>query len=137
MDVVLDANILFAALIRDNKSRSLLVSEKLTLYAPEFILEELEQHKGEILQKTLKPVEEFELVLAMFRRRIILMPLAGFVLFLDNAEEIAPDMKDVAYIALALKLKIPIWSNDKALREKQAKVTVYTTEEIINIIERP
>ena len=50
--------------------------------------------------------------------------------YVDEAEEISPDPDDVAYIALALKLKCGIWSQDKALKEKQNKVQVYSTEDL-------
>ncbi len=40
------------------------------------------------------------------------------------------DIKDAPFIALALKLKIPIWSNDKHFK-KQQKVVSYTTDEIM------
>ena len=43
MDVVIDANVLFAALIKEGASRRLLMSDMLTLYAPEFLLEEVEK----------------------------------------------------------------------------------------------
>ncbi|HIH22695.1 TPA: hypothetical protein HA238_03135 [Candidatus Micrarchaeota archaeon] len=47
------------------------------------------------------------------------------------AEKITPDPKDVPYIALALKLKIPIWSNDRDLKEKQDEVKVYNTKDLL------
>ena len=133
-----DANILFAALIRDNVSRRLLVSKKLVLYAPAFILEELEKYKDEIVQQTAKSAADFEAVMAMLRKRITLVPLKQLIQFLQKAEIIAPDEKDVAYIALALKLKVPIWSNDRALKQKQTAVTVCATEEILRLlVEQP
>ena len=75
MDIILDANILFAALIRQSKSRSLLVSDRLCLYAPEFVLEEMEKYQSEILRKTGKSEQEFEHVLNMLKRRISFIPL--------------------------------------------------------------
>lgn len=135
MKIIIDANILFAALIRDNKSRSLLVSENLKLYAPEFILDELEKYKSEILRKTGKSAEEFERVLAVLKRRLNTTSLPELTPFMKKAEDMAPDQKDVAYLALALKLKVPVWSNDKALKEKQATVKVYSTEEILSLVD--
>jgi predicted nucleic acid-binding protein len=43
MNLVIDANILFAALIKDNLTRQLLVSENIRLYAPEFIFNEVQK----------------------------------------------------------------------------------------------
>ena len=52
--------------------------------------------------------------------------------FISEAEKICKDAKDIAYFALALKLKCPIWSNDKKLRELN-KIRVYSTEELVKI----
>lgn len=50
-----------------------------------------------------------------------------------QAEEISPDKDDTLYIALAMKLKCPIWSNDKDLK-KQSEVKIYSTKDIIEIL---
>ncbi|MFH1211857.1 MAG: PIN domain-containing protein [Candidatus Woesearchaeota archaeon] len=47
MELVIDANILFAALIKDSTTSDLLF--KNTLYAPEFILEEFKKYKEELI----------------------------------------------------------------------------------------
>jgi predicted nucleic acid-binding protein len=44
-----------------------------------------------------------------------------------------PDKKDVEYLALALKEKVPLWSNDKELK-KQSYVMVLSTREILELI---
>jgi len=51
MYLIVDANILFAALIKQGKTDELLFVDHLHLFAPEFILIEFEKHKKEILQK--------------------------------------------------------------------------------------
>ena len=94
----------------------------------------MEKHGELILQKTGKSKEEFQRVLAVLRRRIAFVPLSEFVPFHDKAEQIAPDEKDVSYLALALKLRLPLWSNDKALKDKQKVVTIYSTDEILKIV---
>lgn len=86
MDIVMDANILFAALIRDNVSRNLLVSEELVLYAPDFILKEMEKYKEELVQKTEKSATDFEAVLALLKKRMTLVPLKDIIPFLQKAE---------------------------------------------------
>lgn len=130
MDVVIDANVLFAALIKEGVTRRLLISDMLTLYAPEFILEEVEKYEEFILQKTEKSKEELQRVLAVLRRRITFVRLSELVPFLDKAKQISPDEKDISYFALALRLSLPIWSNDAALKQKQHVVKVYSTKEV-------
>ncbi|MHA2473510.1 MAG: PIN domain-containing protein, partial [Promethearchaeota archaeon] len=45
MDLVVDANILFAALIKDNITSELLLKREFHLFAPEFIFEEFEKYR--------------------------------------------------------------------------------------------
>ncbi len=59
MDVVVDANVIFAILIKDSFSYHLLFSEKWRLFTPEFIFTEFEKHKEEILKKTERTTEDF------------------------------------------------------------------------------
>ena len=51
MYLVVDANILIAALIRDSTTRKLLLSEKFELVAPEFLAGEIDKHIAEISKK--------------------------------------------------------------------------------------
>lgn len=131
MDLIVDANILFAALIKNSFSHQLLFSGKLHLYTSEFIFRELEKHKDELLKKTSRTVEDFYRVLAIFERRVIIVPLEELVEFVQEAEKISPDPDDMIYFALALKLNCAIWSEDKKLK-KQDQVKVYNTTEILN-----
>ncbi len=132
MDLVVDANILFASLIKDNASYRLFFNEKLHLFAPEYIFSELEEHKAEILEKTEKTIEEFDNALDILKKRIILVPLEELREFIQKAELISPDPDDMAYFALALKIKCAIWSNDKKLKE-QNTIEVYHTHELVGI----
>ena len=52
---------------------------------------------------------------------------------MEKARKISPDEKDTVYLALALKLRCGLWSNDKDLKEKQNSVQVYSTEELIGM----
>ena len=131
MDLVVDANILFAALIKESVSYHLLFRDDLHLFSPEYILEEFEKHKLEILEKTESSLEEFKKVVDILRRRITLIPLEELAPYVHKAALISPDPKDVAYLALALKLHCPVWSNDKKLKEKQTIIPVYSTTELM------
>ena len=133
MDLVIDANILFAALIRRNINYNLIFLDDITLYAPEFIFAEIEKHKEEILRKSEQNEENFLKLVSILKRYIKFVPLNELKNFIKKAEEISPDTADTSYIALALKLNIPIWSNDKDLKEKQNIIKVYSTEELIKM----
>ena len=51
MKLVVDANILFASLIKDSLTAELLVSDKLNLYAPEFLFDEFIKYKQLYMRK--------------------------------------------------------------------------------------
>lgn len=129
MDLVVDANVLFAALLKNSFSYHLLVGRKHHLFTPECIFIELEKHKEEILNKTERTTEEFFRVIEILQRRITLIPLEELTLYVKEAEKITPDPDDMAYFALALKLNCALWSNDKELK-KQDVIKVYSTHEL-------
>lgn len=130
MDVILDANILFAALIKDDFTSGLLFNDRLRLFAPDFLISEFYGYEQLILMKTNRKPQDFAGVMDRIERRIVLLPMEELQPFIEDAKRISPDVKDVPYVAAALKLKIPIWSNDSALKQKQGAVNVYSTEEI-------
>ena len=128
MALVIDANILFAALIKESVTSDILFRHR--LYAPEFIFEEFKEYKEELKQKTQRTDEDFSQLLDLFERKVILIPKEEIDPFIKRAEKISPDQKDVLYIALALRLHASLWSNDKKLKEKQNEITVYTTTDL-------
>ena len=133
MDLVVDANILFSALIKNRFNYELLFNEKLHLFTPEYILLELENHKKEILNKAERSEEELNRIIEILKRKIVIVHLGELVHYVEEAERLTPDTDDMAYFALALKLKCAIWSNDKKLKN-QNKIKVYSTEDLAKLI---
>jgi len=130
MDLVIDANILFAVSIKSGKTEDLVFSECIHLFAPEFLFEEFEKYKEYILSKTKRPSEDFHRFLEILESKITIIPNDEFQEFVEYAKEICPDPNDLDYFALALKLNCPIWTNETRLG-KQSTVKVYTTKELI------
>ncbi len=130
MKFVVDANILFSALIKDGKTAEIMVNNLGSLYVPDFIFEEFHKHNKEILSKTKRTKEEFNSLFGLMKEAIIVVPKCKYEDVVVKAEEVSPDQDDAPYFALALKLQIPIWSNDKKLKE-QKHVRVYSTEELL------
>ena len=131
MDLVVDANILFASLIKKDMTSDILFDNNINLYAPEFIFSEFEKYKDYIKNKTERTDEEFNELMDLFERKVSLVPLEEIKPYLEEAEKLSLDPKDISYIALALKLNIPIWSNDKGLK-KQNKIKIYSTTDLIH-----
>ena len=131
MKLVVDANVLFAALIKEGSTAELLISDKLQLFAPEFLFTEFSKYEELILKKTHRSKKEFKQFLKLLKEQITVVPKKEITPFIDIAESISPDPKDTIYLALAFALKSNIWSNDKILKQDQEKITVYSTEELI------
>ncbi|MFW9970376.1 MAG: PIN domain-containing protein [Candidatus Odinarchaeota archaeon] len=131
MKLVVDANILFAALIKEGLTAELLISDKLQLFAPEFLFTEFAKYKELILKKTHRSHEKFNQFFDLLKEQITVIPKREIMPFIDKAEKISPDPKDIVYLALAFALKANIWSNDKKLKQGQEEVTVFSTEELI------
>jgi predicted nucleic acid-binding protein len=125
--LVVDANILFAALIKDSITAHLLVSDAFELYAPSYLLAELAKHEATILEKTHRSRKEFDLILDAYRERITFVDRTAYAPFLDVE---LPDPNDADYVALARFLDSPIWSNDAELKE-QGVVIVLSTRELL------
>lgn len=131
MRLVIDANILFSALIKDSTTRKLISEPKLSLYTPKFFVGEFLEHLWELKEKT--GADESLLKEKMndfIIKNIKLIPSEEIFPFISEASTISPDKDDVAYFALALKLKCAIWSNDVKLK-KQNRVKIYSTKEIL------
>ena len=48
--------------------------------------------------------------------------------------QISPDPDDVEYLAVALSLGCAIWSKDSDLKEKQSRVNVFSTSDLISFL---
>lgn len=134
MDLVVDANVIFAAIIKESKSYDLLFDERLHLLTAEFFFTEFKNHAEELQKKSGKSKEEINHLLDILKNKIEMIPLGELVPYLDEAEGICPDPDDVAYFALALKMKCGIWTNDRDLKEKQNVIQVYSTEDLIRMV---
>ncbi|MDO8538011.1 MAG: PIN domain-containing protein [archaeon] len=131
--IVVDANIIFSAIIKDSTTRYLIGhSEDIELVTPSFIVLEILNHLDEFskrfevkkhyLQKLADKI--FEL------GEIKIIEPAFYSEYEQQALELINDPKDSSYLALALKLNCPIWSNDKDFK-KQNRIKVYSTQELL------
>jgi len=129
VELIVDANIIFAALIRDSITVKLLFVDDLHLYTPEFLLDEVRKYQKYLSNKTHRTKEEFESIYNVIKKRIVFIPMNYITPFIKKADKISPDPDDLVYFAAALKMNISIWSNDKRLT-KQNKVKIYATHEL-------
>lgn len=133
MDVVIDANELFSCIIAKGKrlnSRTLDIffSDKVKLFAPTKILEELEKNKEEVIRKSGFAAYEFATFLELLKIRITPVPLKEFVVEVEEAKQLAPHLKDVQYFALALHINARIWSQERAFKNQKRVKAVSTND---------
>lgn len=131
MKLVVDANILFATLIKESSTAELFLSDKLNLYAPEFLFDEFAKYEQYIIEKTKRSKQDFIQYLNLLKDEIEIVPLKLIMPFIDKAEKFSPDPKDSVYLACALAINSKIWSNDKKLKDEQNNIEVLTTEDLI------
>ena len=132
--LVVEANIIFAALIKksDNfKLISLLPKLGVKLYSPEFVFEEIKKREEKLLKFSELNISELRFLINKLFKSVKSVSKSEYESFLAEAKAIFPEHpKDSAYFALALKSRIPLWSNEK-LHKKQSKVKVYSTSELL------
>lgn len=96
-------------------------------------MEEFKKHEEEILQRTKRTQDELREILNILQTIITFIPKEECISFFAKAKKISPDKDDAPYFAVALKMNMPLWSNDKQLKE-QKEVQVYTTKELVVIL---
>jgi len=138
MLLVVDANVVFSALIKRGKTLDIFIlnreSKRFDFVAPEYLMIEVEEHTHELLKKTGLSIEALRKVLAFLEREIEFVPFEEFTELYEKAERTSPDPDDVPYFALALKFTGDIWSNDKALKN-QSLIKVLSTGEVLKLME--
>ena len=111
--LVVDANVLFTGLIGKGVTKSLLFSDKLELFAPEFLFEEFRKHKSRIELISSLSVRDIDFLVDRLEGTISVVKKYKFERFLNESGSLINDPKDTEYLALSLSMgKCPIWSND-------------------------
>jgi predicted nucleic acid-binding protein len=64
MNIVVDANILIAALLKDSSIREIIINTDNQPLVPEIHFEEIEEHKNELLEKSVLSEEDFNALIS-------------------------------------------------------------------------
>lgn len=137
MRLVVDANILIAALLKDATTREFLLNENMEFFGPEHLLNEIKHLlKNPKIRKRLRLNDDdlYDLTSSILSR-IEFVPEKVFLSSIKESLSLVTHPEDAPYIALSLALKIPLWSNDSALKEVSS-VQVFTTSELIKLLIR-
>ena len=133
MELVVDANVLTAAILKNGLTRELLLDTRLKLCAPEHLLLEVQgvfKRDRSIQKRAGLEGKALQEVIYFLTQRIETHSENVFSSSIKEALTLAPHPEDAPYLALALRLSIPIWSNDLGIRA-QKKVKVYSTKDLV------
>lgn len=135
MIIVVDANAVVSALLKDGMSRQIIVSGKFTIVAPEYLSEELYKYRKYIAKKAGISDGEVELLITLLLRRIRIVPNAEYRNRMSEAMELMEnDVKDAPYAACFLELRCDgIWTNDTDFDGK-AGIKVFRTEYLMKLL---
>ena len=128
MKLVVDANILFAALIKNGVTRRLWLCPDVELYAPSFLYAEISKHER-MLEEKYAGYPPLAKLAALLLKRVKFVSDSSFEPFLPAAASLLRDEKDWSYLAAALALNASVWSNDAGFK-KQRRVRVFSTAEL-------
>ena len=126
--MVIDSNIVFAILLTKGMTDELFFESPWNFFAPALLFEETERYVQYLLKKTKRTEEDFWEIKERISQKVCI--LSADESFLQMAVDFSPDIDDIEFLALALQLNCPLWSNDKRLKE-QTVVRVLSTDELI------
>ena len=138
MRIIVDTNKIIAALIRDSISRKILLSDKFEFLTVGITKSEIEEHKEELLEKTNLTEEQLKLIFSLLFSRIFVVTDAIIENKMREAREIMDriDPADTPFIALALSVENDgIWSDDDHF-DRQNKIKIWRTNELIKILNK-
>ena len=136
MKLIVDTSVLIAALMKKSTVRELLLNPLFEFYVPEYCIEEIERHVGEISERSGLSVENVYLLLGVLLASVQVVPAERFSKRIKEAEKIMEkiDMDDVPFIALALSFPNDgVWTEDRHFL-KQRRVKVWRTRDLLEML---
>ncbi len=133
--VVIDTNKIIASLLKHGKVRRLILYPRVKLYTVKDSYNEINKHKSYLLRKI--DEKSFNTILNSIKSRINEVDVEDKYLLIAHKISKKFDEDDTPFIALALKLNIPIWTNDKEMIKfglKTEKYYVLDTEALEDLI---
>jgi predicted nucleic acid-binding protein len=132
MEIVVDTNVIISSLLKDGLTRRIILLSPFDMYTLSYAEEEIESNREELTRKSKLDDDSFKYTIRVLLSKINLIPLESIEPFRDRAIEIMReiDVNDAPFLALAIMLNSPIWSNDDHFKRQNA-ARVFTTREIL------
>lgn len=130
MELVCDTNVVFSLFKKDSFTRQLIEKYNIKLFSPDWLIKELDKYSEEICSKSNIPLKSFKEAKESVLKVIFLKEPSKN--FLSKAFTLISHESDVPFLALALELNIPIWSNDPNFQESSVinSAKVFKTSEL-------
>lgn len=138
MNIVIDSNILFSALIKNSITRRLILEYDDYFLFPLYIFEELEEHKDELRMKSRLSRSDFNNLLGLLLTKVHTIPNEALEKHRETAHKLVEDIDidDAVFVACTLAFPESIlWSDDKKLKQI-TKITVVNTKEIAKMLKQ-
>lgn len=133
MNITIDSNILFSALIKNSITRKIILNYPERFLFPEYVFQEFLKYKKLLLKKSNLSEKEFYFLLNNLLKKVKIIKNEKIHKYKKESIKILKgiDIKDAPFIAVCLKYNSILWSDDKALKN-QKKIMVLNTKEFIN-----
>ena len=133
MKVVIDANRVVAALIKDSTTRKILFDGNFEFVAPDYIKTEIDKYKNIITKKAEITKNEFDILLSLIFENISIIPQNEYNKFIADFKGYLNDPKDLAYIATSAATKAQgVWTHDLHFKV-QGKVKIFTNKDLLEM----
>lgn len=134
--IVVDANILMAALLQDGLTRRLLLHPGLELYTPTTVWDEVRRNAPELIRRSRLPGTTFEALVQVLQGRLVDVEIPLLLANLAEAERrLGTKLElDAPYVAACLAVDASLWTHDKLLT-KRAGVPILLTADILDTLE--
>jgi len=139
VNIVVDTNIVFSAIWNTNGRIANILCRRTSLsyYSLTYLLFELTKHKEKLSNKLGLDSEQFFELQRIATRRITFVEeaqisSANWI----KAEKLTTnvDLDDIAFVALSLELKCPLWTGDKQLSNSLTGIQVYQTSQLHELL---
>jgi predicted nucleic acid-binding protein len=135
MKLVVDANVLIAALIKNGTSCEVIMSGRFTLVSPDFMSLELGNHIDLVSRNSGLSTKELAILLTLLLKRVQTVPISECEGRLEEARKLMEaDIDDVPYVACYLSLKCDgIWTNGSDFKRTQ-DMKIYQTADLLKLL---
>lgn len=142
MRIVVDANIVFSAILNSNGLIGELLfntENQFDFYAPEFMLSELPKHKTKLSRLSKMSFDDIDISISQVLKNVkLISPDAISILNWEKAFSLTAnvDEDDTPFVATALAIEGSIWTGDKKLisgLQKNGYLNIHSTTTLFDL----